>query len=74
MTWPEPTRCSLCGNLERRDLTVRLVHWKDALPGMAFDQVDACSDRDACRARVVAAGEPWPLVESKSDLLKGDAA
>lgn len=63
--WTEPTRCELCGNPDKRDLRTALAHWKDALPGMAYSHIAACLDRDACRARVLAAKKPWPLVESK---------
>jgi hypothetical protein len=60
----EPERCAICGNTDRRDLRWRIAHWRDAEPGMAYENVGACSDREACRARVEANGETWPLVES----------
>ena len=66
MTWTEPDRCSICGNTNRRELRYALVHWRDAEPGMQYAHVPACSDRDACRARVAAAGDPWPLVEGRA--------
>lgn len=62
----EPTRCALCGNTDRRALRTALAHWRDAPPGMAYEHIDACSDRDACRARVTANGNVWPLVEKRS--------
>ena len=67
MTWtpPEPP-CRLCGNPERRDMAFRLVHWKLAEPGMAYEHVVRCADDAACRARVVAAGRSWPLVDFKA--------
>jgi hypothetical protein len=65
MTWTEPTRCAICGWTDKRDLRFALVHWLEAEPGMAYQHVEACRDRDACRARVADQGETWPLVESK---------
>lgn len=62
--WTEPTRCRLCGHAEPRDLMYRLAHWKLAEPGMAYEHIPACRDREACRARVAAAEKPWPLVDS----------
>jgi hypothetical protein len=61
--WAEPTRCAICGHTDRRDLMYRLAHWRDAAPGMAYEHVSACSDRDACRARVAAQAKQWPLVD-----------
>lgn len=62
--WSEPRRCVLCGNTDHRDLRVALVHWRDGEPGMAYEHVPRCIDHDACRARVAANGELWPLVET----------
>lgn len=65
MTWTEPEQCRLCGSTERRDLWFTIVHWKLAEPGMAYEHVPACRDRDACMARVLASKKPWPLVDSR---------
>jgi hypothetical protein len=62
--WAEPTRCALCGHTDRRDLVYRLAHWLEAEPGMAYEHIQACADRAACRARVQQQGESWPLVET----------
>ena len=67
MTWtqPEPP-CRLCGSIDRRGLTFRLVHWKLSEPGMAYEHVVRCIDDQACRARVETAKKPWPLVEGRA--------
>ena len=57
-------RCALCGHPDKRDLGTSLAHWRDAPPGMAYEHITACRDRDACRARVQAQGDLWPLVET----------
>jgi hypothetical protein len=59
----QPEKCSICGHTDRRDLRYGLAHWRDAPPGMAYEHVARCLDRAACRARVEAIGDVWPLVE-----------
>ena len=59
--------CAICGHPEPRDLGTSLAHWRDALPGMAYEHIAACRDRAACRARVQAQGDLWPLVETAND-------
>jgi hypothetical protein len=59
----EPESCRICGHTDKRDLEFRLAHWRVAPPGMAYEHIEACLDRDACRARVAAQGDIWPLVE-----------
>ncbi len=50
--------CAICGD---RSLDVRpgLVEWTDVSPYYA--NIDRCSDQAACRARVEARGDPWPV-------------
>jgi hypothetical protein len=62
--WTEPIECSLCGR-KGQGIHVQLVEWASYLPGMRFAHVDRCDDRAACRARVEAAGETWPLKENQ---------
>jgi len=62
--WSEPERCRICGHADRRDLRYGLAHWRTAPPGMAYDHIEACADRAACRARVEAQGDTWPLIET----------
>lgn len=62
MSFTEPIRCALCGWTDKRDLRTGLAHWRDALPGMGYSQIDRCKDEAACRARVRDNGEAWPLV------------
>lgn len=64
MTFTEPESCAICGHTDSRDLRYALAHWKVAPPGMAYEHVARCLDRDACRARVTAVGDVWPLVET----------
>ena len=55
--------CDICGH---RSLDVRpgLVAWKD--PAQPYAAVDRCEDVRACRARVEAAGDEWPVLEEAS--------
>jgi hypothetical protein len=70
--WPtgmtELERCAICNHPDKRDLGTSLAHWRDALPGMAYEHITACLDRAACRSRVEAAKKLWPLVEERTDL------
>ncbi len=52
--------CDICGD---RSLDVRpgLVAWRDL--AQPYAHVDRCEDEAACRARVEAAGEEWPVME-----------
>jgi hypothetical protein len=60
----QPERCQICGHTDRRDLRYGLAHWRDAPPGMAYENIACCRERAACRARVETQGDVWPLVES----------
>ena len=52
--------CDICGD---RSLDVRagLVAWRDL--AQPYANVDRCSDVAACKARVQASGEPWPVID-----------
>jgi hypothetical protein len=60
--------CAICNHPDKRDLGTSLAHWRDALPGMAYSHVIRCVDSSACRRRVEAVGDVWPLVIEKTDL------
>lgn len=57
-------RCALCGNVDPRDITTSLAHWREAPQGMAYEHVVRCRDVSACRARVHAQKKTWSLVET----------
>ena len=52
--------CELCG--ERATVQARLVAWRVPVFG-PYDSVDACVDVEACRARIEARGDEWPIRE-----------
>ncbi len=52
--------CLLCG-VTSRDVTRRLAQFDPPLPSGAYQAIDRCLDSQACRERVEAAGDPWPL-------------
>jgi hypothetical protein len=56
--------CLLCG-AELGDISVTLVEWAQPLDGRRFDAIPRCEDHDACRLRLEAIGDPWPLAVSK---------
>ncbi len=58
--WRESDMCRLCERTDN-DVKLRLVRWRDALPGMQYEHVPRCEDRAACQSRVQAAGRVWPL-------------
>ena len=55
----DPQLCQLCG--VSTDLRYGLVRWKDPMPGASFDSIWRCRDVVACRARLEAGGETWPV-------------
>lgn len=58
-----PGPCLLCG--AESDTRITLVEWK--VPEVRqWDAISACRDREACKARVEALNEPWPLREGKA--------
>jgi hypothetical protein len=57
-------RCALCGIESATDVKPSMVRWKDPLPDHQFDTVDRCIDRQACRDRVDAIGELWPVIDA----------
>lgn len=65
----ERATCALCG-LEGHDDEVRisLVEWTEPI-GDRWQAVDRCRDRIACRLRVEAGDEVWPIEDSERDRL-----
>ena len=60
--------CLLCG-ISGPQVRPGVVEWRDPEPHR-FDVIPKCVDHAACRARVEATGEPWPLVETSSEAEK----
>jgi hypothetical protein len=61
MTTAIRTYCDLC---QATGVPVRhgLVAWRDwQAIGHRYEDVDRCTDVEACRARVAANGEEWPV-------------
>ena len=54
------SECVLCG--VTFDVAVGLVDWADPI-GRTFEAVPRCTDVAACRGRVEAAGERWPVAD-----------
>lgn len=57
--------CSLCG-VEGPQVRVTLVEWLEPSP-LRFSVIPRCSAVTECRARVLQAGEPWPLSPTKNE-------
>lgn len=56
--------CVLCDNAVRNEVRVLLAEWRDPEEvGERWSAVPRCDDRAACRGRVEARNERWPLVE-----------
>lgn len=56
--------CDLCGN--RGPIRAALVAWTSTV--LPFGSVDRCEDEPACRARVLARGDEWPIRERTEDI------
>ena len=61
---PELLSCVICGHQPWNGEGVRmaLIRWRDG--DGRFGAGPRCSDVEACRRRVLDAGEDWPLSES----------
>ena len=58
-----PSACLLCGQVAP-DVRMALVHWREPdSAGDVWGAIPRCRDRSACRERVAALGEEWPIVE-----------
>jgi hypothetical protein len=57
----EARTCSLCGRSSTTDVAIALTRWSDPIDGRRFEAMPRCRDRAACRARVLANGERWPV-------------
>lgn len=59
-------RCALCG-IRDYDVAVGIVSWADRRGAhRGWGAVPRCFDHDACRGRLLEAGQPWPLIGSLS--------
>jgi hypothetical protein len=52
--------CLVCG-ATGRDVGRRLAQFDPPLPSGPYQAIDRCLDSQACRDRLEAAGDPWPL-------------
>jgi hypothetical protein len=52
--------CLICGDLSL-DVRTQLVEWRDPVGGRRYEAIPRCIDRTACRSRVEAQGETWPV-------------
>lgn len=52
--WTEPTVCELCGNARGGEVKFGIIRRPDNPPGMQYEHVPRCLDKNACRARVEA--------------------
>jgi len=57
--------CELCG---ATDVLLRhgLVAWRSPVFG-PFEDVDRCVDIEACKARVKASGDEWPVIDTSRE-------
>jgi hypothetical protein len=53
--------CLLCG-IQDADVRPGLAWFEPALASGAVQSIHRCRDVDACRARLEATGETWPLI------------
>ena len=56
--------CELC-NATDTPIRHGLVAWRQPVFGR-YEDIDRCTDVEACRARVLAKGEPWPIEDPKA--------
>lgn len=59
-TFAELLQCELC-YVTDADVKIGLAWYRDVELGQAIQSIARCLDGDACRSRVEARGERWPL-------------
>ena len=67
MTDASMRTCLLCG--DSGSVRMARAKWRTGRPvgGRMWEAIPRCTDRAACRERIEALGERWPLVEGRSD-------
>jgi hypothetical protein len=62
---PQPATCLLCGlEATTAEVWLKPAWWREpGSDGKQITTIPRCLDVDACRSRVLAAGEAWPLLE-----------
>jgi hypothetical protein len=55
--------CVICGH--ESDVAVSLIEWAEPINERRFDSVPRCRDREACRLRLEAIGETWPVADGR---------
>ena len=62
---PRPASCLLCGlEATTAEIWLKPAWWRaPGSDGKRITTIPRCLDVEACRARVLAAGEAWPLLE-----------
>ncbi len=60
-----PATCLLCGlEATSEEVWLKPAWWREAGPdGRTITTIPRCRQSDECRARVLVAGESWPLLE-----------
>jgi hypothetical protein len=66
---PQPPSCLLCGfEATTAEVWLKPAWWREpGADGKRITTIPRCLDVEACRARVLAAGEAWPLLERGED-------
>jgi hypothetical protein len=62
---PKAASCLLCGlEATSEEVWLKPAWWREAGPdGRTITTIPRCRQSDDCKARVLAAGESWPLLE-----------
>jgi hypothetical protein len=59
----------VCGH-EAHDVGVALVAWRQPLGREQFSAIPRCRDREACRSRLEAIGDEWPVDDGSAPTLR----
>jgi hypothetical protein len=57
--------CLICGHDVAGDVARRLAWYEPPLPSEAVHHIWRCRDDEACRRRLAALGEAWPLWDGR---------
>lgn len=57
--------CLLCG-ADTGEVTIRLVEWREPIPGRRYESLPRCRDVEGCWGRVAGVlGEDWPVNDGR---------
>ena len=62
---PVQDPCAICGWDRPGEVRVGLIRWAEPAGRLSVTAAPRCRDRAACRARCLANGDPWDVIDAE---------